>query len=377
MNQAKTLFFPDTSRVPEKTTGLLLLFEKIFYYLPVEPGPESVGKNDFFSETGLYQGYAPAPLGDDLDRFDRTIRELHTNLHDYTERLRGLTVASLIAEPSPDTDETSVSSLISAILTNRESTTEKQSSTAAQERNRLWQARIVLKLAESYDREKEEVDARLAQLSQSEEQILTSLTGDDTDEKLDKIPTLSSEELRTKTDPLRQRIKAWAHLFLADSENNRIHSPYILSTTRRDVAKVLFEAYEEHGKKQPGIVFSIPLPDLRGMTGEEFVNSRAAFRIDARDILNHVQKVLIDTASGVVKCPDGKSEWVDLEWLVKWADTLERFFPSPAGNHGRLRVYCFDNTSLADLLVLGLQTTGNDKHAPSPYPTGLLALFTP
>jgi hypothetical protein len=377
MNPTTTLFFPDTTRIPETAAGLLLLFENIFYYLPAEPGPESVGESYFFCETGLHQGYAPAPLGDDLDRFDRTIRELQTNLYDYAERLKGLSVASLTAERSPDNDETSVSSLVSAILTHQSPTTEKQSSAAAQERNELWQARIVLKLAESYDREKEEIDARLEQLSHSEGQILSSLTGDDTDEKLDKIPTVTGEGLRTKTDPLSQRIKAWSRLFLDDSDNDRTQSPYILSTTRRDVVQILFDAYEERCKQQPGIVFSIPLPDLRGLKGDELVNSRDAFRADTRDILDQVQKVLMDTATGVMRCPAGKSEHIDPDWLTTWAETLGRHFPSADSNHGRLTVYCLDNTPLADLLSHTLQTIRHDKAVPNRYPTGLIALLDP
>ena len=243
MNQSNTLFFPDT-RVPETAAGLLLLFEKIFFYLPAEPGPAAVGESDLFCDMGLYQGFAPAPLGDDLDRFDRTIRELQVNLYDYGERLRRLSVASLTAEHSSDNDETSVSSLVSAILTNHEPIAEKEPS-AGKERNELWQARIVLKLAESYDREKEEIDARLAKLSLRENEMLSRLTGDDKDEGLGKIPSAPGGGLWTQTDPLRQRIKAWSHLFLADSENNQTHAPYILSTTRLDVVEILFDAYEE------------------------------------------------------------------------------------------------------------------------------------
>jgi hypothetical protein len=377
MNQSTILFFPDTTKLPETAAGLLLMFEKISYYLPAEPEPAAVGESDLFCELGLYQGYAPAPLGDDLDRFDRTIRELQTNLYDYAERLKGLSVASLTAKRSPDNDETSVSSLVSAILTNQGPTTEKLSSTAARERNQLWQARIVLKLAESYDREKEEVNARLAKLSHSENRILASLAGDDTDERLDKIPTVSGEELRTKTDPLRQRIKAWSRLFLADSENNRTHAPYILSTTRLDVVEILFDAYEERCKQPPGILFSIPLPGLQGMTGDEFVSSCDAFRTDAQNIVAHVQKLLMDTASGIMPCPAGKSEDVDPDWLTTWAKKLERHFPSADSNHGRLTVYCLDDTSLADLLTHGLQTAKSDKPAPGRYPTGLIALLDP
>jgi len=376
MNQSTTLFFPDTTRVPKTAAGLLLLFERIFHYLPAEPGPESAGESDLLYEKGLYQGYAPAPLGDDLDRFDRTIRELQANLYDYGERLRGLSVASLTAKRSPDNDETSVSSLVAAILTNHEPKTEKKSS-ANEGRNELWQARIVLKLAESYDREKEEIDAGLAELSRNEDEMLIRLTGDGKDEGLGEIPSVHDGGLRTQIDPIRQRIKAWSHLFLADSENNQTLAPYILSTTRRDVVEILFDAYEARCKQQPVILFSIPFPDLQGMTGDEFVSRRDAFRTDARFILDHVQKLLMDTASGVTPCPTGTSEHVDPDRKTAWTETLGRHFPSPDSNHGRLTVYCLDNTSLADLLAHTLQTAGNDKPAPGRYPTGLVALLNP
>jgi hypothetical protein len=90
--------------------------------------------------------------------------------------LKGLSVASLTAERSPDNDETSVSSLVSAILTNHNPKAEKKSS-ANKEGDELWRARIVLKLAESYDREKEEIDARLAEFSRRKDEILIRLSG--------------------------------------------------------------------------------------------------------------------------------------------------------------------------------------------------------
>jgi hypothetical protein len=164
---------------------------------------------------------------------------------------------------------------------------------------------------------------------------------------------------------------------MADAENNQTHVPYILSTTRQDVVELLFDAYEERCKQQPVILFSIPFPDPQGMTGDEFVNNCDAFRTDARDILDHVQKLLMDTATGIRPCPAGDDDQaLDLDRITAWTETLGGNFPSPAGNHGRLTVYCLDDTPLADLLALSLQTTGNDKPAPGPYPTGLIALLT-
>jgi len=374
MNQPATLFFPDTTKVPETATGLLLLFNKIFYYLPVEPESESAEQNDFLCEKGLYQGYAPAPLGDDRDRFDRTIRELQGNLYDYGERLRGLSVASLTAAGLSDNDETSVSSLVSAILPSHEQKTEKNSA-AAKEQHYLWQARIVLKLAEDFDRKKEEIDARLAELSQSEDTLLSSLIGDDTDDELEKTPPVTDGGLRTRTDPSGQRLKAWSHLFLADSHNNQTPAPCILSTTRRDVVDIVFDAYEKRCRQQPRLLFSIPVPNLQDMNGDELVSNLDAFRTEAQGILDQVGKMLIDAAMGARKCPTAQEEHVEPDWLAAWSEPLGQHFPSSGDNHGRLTVYCLADTSLTELLAQMLNLTGDEETVLGRFSTGLIALL--
>jgi len=348
MNQPTTLYFPDTVGVPESAARLLLFFDKMYYYLPAESGPPTPEER----ERGRCQGYAPAPLGDDLDRFNRAIRDLQTNLYDSSERLRHSLAASFTAGKKPDRDELSVGSLVAAMSCGPGPKIEKQSHTDDR-RHELWRARIILKLAEGYDREKEEIDARLANLARSEQEILASLRGEEQGTRFSEIPLPGTDDgLHPKIDPLRQRMRAWTTLFLSDAQNNPIKAPCILSTSRRDVVALLLESYTERTQRQPGILFSLPVPGSGALLAETLANGRDAFRAAVSEVLDYLRKMLEDAATGRTSCPnDTGEETLDHTRMAVWTEALRRHFPSRHGSQGLLTVYCLNDSTPADFLA--------------------------
>jgi hypothetical protein len=374
MNQPTTLYFPDTIDVPEAAARLLLFFDKMYYYLPVESEPVATDEPDPLWAQGLCQGYAPAPIGDDLHRFNRAIRDLQTNLYDYGEKLQQLAAASFITAKKPDHDELSVGSLIAAMSGGPGPKAEKQSQPDDWQQ-KLWQARIILKLAEGYDREKEEIDARLAILSRSEQEMLDSLKGDDEGERFDEIPLPGpAEGLQPKADPFRQRMRAWTTLFLADAQNDPMKAPCILSTSRRETAVFLLEAYTEHTQRQPGILFSLPVPGRGSLPAEDLIGKRDAFRAEVYEVLGYLQKLLAETAAGTTPCPAGVEEkTIDRARLELWTEALRRHFPDRDSSQGLLTVYCLDNTTLVDFLTATFPPSRQRRTVTDSQSTGLIA----
>ena len=376
MNQPVTLYFPDTISVPEAAARLLLFFEKVYYYLPAESGENGRGKPDLLRELGLYQGLVPAPLGNDLDRFNRAVRDLQTNLYEYGERLHHLAAASFAAGKIPDHDEISVSSLIAAMSSGSGAGSKVGEPPSFDTRqHELWQARIVLKLAESYDREKEEIDARLAKLAHFEQEIVSSLKGEDQDERFDEI-TLPGpvEGLHTKADPLRQRMRAWTSLYLADTHNELSQAPDILSTSRRDVVALLLEAYTERTQQQPEILFSLPVPGRSSLEVETLAGNRDAFRFEVSEVLDYLQKLISDTATGKMPCSTGvEDETLDRDRLAVWTDALRRHYPPKGNSQGLLTVYCLENTCLADLMERTFLPSRQQRSVTNRPSTGLIA----
>jgi len=368
MNQLTTLYFPDTVSAPEAEARLLLFFDKMYYYLPAESRPTAMG------EPGLCQGYVPAPLGDDLDRFNRAVRELQANLYEYGERLQHSFAASFAAGRTPDHDEISVGSLVAA-MSGRPWPKAEKPSLPDDRQHELWQARIILKLAESYDLKKGEIDVRLAKLARSEQEILASLKGEDHDERFEDIPLSGAVEgLQTKADPLRQRMRAWTSLFLADAKNDLGGTPAILSTSRRDVLALLLEAYTERTQRQPGILFSLPVPGRNVLPAATLVGGRDAFRDAVSEVLDSLQKLLEDTATGrAVRPAGGREETLDRDRLQVWTEALRRHFPTPVTSQSRLIVYCLENTPLADLLTLTFLPSRHRRPDADRQQTGLLA----
>ena len=83
MDQLTSLFFPDTVVVPTAMAQALLFFEKIHHYLPAERSLADNGKYHLLYNENLCYGFAPAPLGTDIERFHRVIKDMKTPLSVY------------------------------------------------------------------------------------------------------------------------------------------------------------------------------------------------------------------------------------------------------------------------------------------------------
>ena len=387
MDNISALLFPDTVPEPNNIASLLYFFNTVTYYLPVEADASPVGPQHQLLH-GLCTGYAPAPLGNDLDRFNRLIRELETSRSEELTRLFSFAKTEFTTGLPRDREESSAGTILAAL---HKKTPEPSQSEPLRER--LWQARLVLKLAEILDRKEAEVSNGLAAVADIEQKLYGSLRGDDEPEedKLVSIPGSGSRQhghnspnrpqnlLPSQADlliPL--RIKAWAELFLYDSLKPH---PHILTTGHRDAAVRLIDGCENIFHKQPTRLFSLVLPIpaaivAKSETAGEFVNQREELQADLHDSLAQINQFLMDTAGLTGTGPDKITTPATIEKEVAaWNESIHRLFPGSSESSNSLDFYCFPSIAVEQLFQRLFHLDEPGTKAQTGYPTGIIAVF--
>jgi len=273
------LYFPRTSPSTRQLTQELVFFDKIFHYLAAEAEESTTDE----TTAGLCEGYPPVPFHGDLDRFRQLIRELKGNEAEfYSGHL-----STIAAGNEKNRDEQSVKSLIQSIGGKSTAEPQKQSDN----REDLWRARLLLKLAEILYQEEQDLQKELAAISMKEQELFEALKGEP------EIPFTPTPFQQTASPlPMKPKIlvKAWAKLFLADKQQDNYS---ILVSDQSDAADLLFDANETLTQKRPVRLFRIPLPASEEMELDAYSHARTAFREEAKDTLAGFRSLLADTAA--------------------------------------------------------------------------------
>jgi hypothetical protein len=358
-----SLYFPQTSISTRQVSQELVFFDKICNYLAAEADESTTDE----TASKLCEGYAPVPFQGDLDRFRQLIRELKGNEAEfYSGHLSAIT-----AENARKRDEQSVKSLIQAIG-GKPSADDTMAQAAATEG--LWEARLLLKLAEILYQEEQELQKELSAISRKELELFEVLKGEP------EIPfSLAPFQQMESRLPVRPEIlvKAWAKLFLADRRRNNYP---ILVSGQSDAAELLFDANETLTQKRPVRLFRIPLPASAEMELEAYLHARAAFREEAQDTLAGFSSLLADTAAKGAT-PDTlknfsvlAAAWTKIfNGCMAWGQPAAK--PAQGGNcpaEPHLEVYLC-NESLTRLLGHVCKTTVQPQAATG-SPMGIIAL---
>ena len=387
MDNISALLFPDTVPIQHNIASLLYFFNTVTYYLPVEPDGKPAEPEQQLLH-GLCTGYAPAPLGNDLDRFNHLIRELGTSRSEELTRLFSFAKTEISIGQLRDREESSAGTLLAAL----HKTPESSRSELLQER--LWQARLVLKLAEILNQKEAEISSGLAAVADIEQKLYGSLQGTDEPaaDEVVSIPGFGSRQhgnnssgrqrdlLPSQADlliPL--RVKAWAELFLHDSIKPH---PYILTTGHRDAAARLIDGCENIFHKQPTRLFSLALPIpaaivAKSETDGEFVSRREELQAGLHDSLAPLHQFLMDTAGLTGIGPDTIATPPTIEKEVAaWNESVHRMFPGSSENSNSLDFYCFPAISMEQLFQRLFHLDGPGTKAKTAYPTGIIAVLS-
>jgi hypothetical protein len=346
---SSALIFPETEPSVHDIGKLLLFFNSLSYYFPVES--KNSDKNNQVLFKNLCTGYAPAPLGEDLDRFNALLREMGNSRPDDLARLFSFAKAPIATGQIRDRDESSSSSVLSALHENSE---HKE---AALFKERLWQARLILKLAETLDSREKEVRIGLERITSDEKKIFASLEGLHEPEPA-RFRADASESGSALLIPT--RIKAWAELFLADFSANR---PTTLVTACPDSADILLDGYEYIWQKTSQKLLSISIPVYSDT--EDYLSVRNKLRAAAGESLEFFNG---EIAAGHANFKQ--------EHINAWEQTIKTEFPSPSQEYQKLDFYHLPETSPALLFrkIFNLEPVKTSKE--SPLTTSILAVLS-
>jgi len=378
MNTLNTLYFPDTVLPAHQQFPLALFFNSIHLLQPVEaadkeePGPSSAPGSYPFMETGFCQVHTPSPLGTDRDRFLHLLHDIRTKKDNYVEQLSYLSLASLSA-PATRGDQ-SKQTIISSLLQGMDQKDESQDEEA---RQALWQARLVLSIAEILDREEEELALQLATIDDQEIALFRRLQGEiresGEEDAVIEDPFQELLELRQKMNQprpgmIKNRIRAWSRLYLSGQLPQEFA---IWTTCRQEAADILLEQYEKECGQAPVVISHIDLPV--GYEGDEaeIAGKIAKFKEGMQPQMDELTAALAKLAESEGLVMDAATPLLPEaeQWQDNWNTTLESCFPADQYGRTPLSIYLLAGMPCSELIG-----QANDTNPAPAIRHGLLAV---
>jgi hypothetical protein len=378
MNTLDTLYFPDTVLPVGQQLPLALFFSTIHLLQPVEDGAkedrdESSDPGSYpFTELGFCQVHTPSKLGADRDRFLHLIHDIRNKKDAYVEQLSYLTLASLSVPASRG--DNSKQAILSSLLQGMDQDADAPDE---QERLALWQARLVLKIAEILDQEEEELALQLAAVDDNEIALFRSLQGEiresgEGDEVVED-PFQELLELKQKMNQprpgmIKNRLRAWNRLYLSGPLPVQ---PWLWTTRRQEAADILLEQYEKESGQAPLALMQIELPARISQEDTDVIREVEQFRSEMQPDLQELAEILgtlVMTEMPIVGDPASLVPQAEA-WQVVWRARLEASFPAKQYGRTSLTIYFLPETSFPALIG---ETQG--KEVGPPFRHALLAV---
>ncbi|MFP7753519.1 hypothetical protein ACLG6S_02480 [Thermodesulfobacteriota bacterium B35] len=343
MKKLTVCIFPDTVPRDGVLFPLVQVFDRVVYCQAVENMEIGSMHLDAMSRELIRRQlcifFAPAPLGENRERFLALVSDLRSRRDDYASQLGALSLAGL-GQPLPGQKETG-SSIIASLL--RGSGIEEKS---ARERELLlWQARLVLQLAEIYDEEQARLEQEMEKISVLQDGLFAELREETGEEfaltkKLHAISTLTDSQLAL-------RLKAWTRLLFLGTEDLP-EPPHLFVTTGRDGLDRLEEQFEKLTGQPPRPLLRLPLPARPTAVEavEDIIARRESFRGKAGDLLTGLTGLLADPAEAT---GDGQARFAAGD--APWAGLLEEVFPAAASGRRHLTLVHFPAISARQLFM--------------------------
>ncbi len=336
MNNPTSLLFPDTLITDESMRRELFFFEQIMFYQPIEQEQENPEKTEQFCH-----GYPPAPLKEDRERFTLLLQELKGHEKEFYNGM--LSSMSLEYLENRDTETT-----LELIMNMQGKPAPNRKNKKTEEEKILWQARLMLKLAEIRQQEDSEIDKVLNSIAVKEKNLFKQIKGSEETTDDSAVPP-GIIPAPIKVEPL---LRAWGHLFLVDEQPIRI-----LNTTNDEAAAILLDVDETLAKQAPKKLSSLPLPEINM---PEFASKRKTFRREAAAVIDEIGKLFHQAAeNGAEDATCLELEQAAAEWAGKIAEQ--------GLNSGRtaLDFYCCSN-SMADIFSHFCKTKNKRKQGSCP-----------
>ncbi len=351
------LFSPETNPHPGELLPFRLLCDVLSFYTLPGGNPSQPGQEE--SETG----YTPVQLSaEEQSRFDSLARELNGHEAEF----HGGLLASLSAGYG-DRDEASVGSLASSLRSGPKSAQPQKAEDAI-----LWQAMLLLKLAEMFREEEREIAQGFLAISGKEAELFAAIRGEETEEEEEyEEEEQALRELAAARGPsgptinIRRLARAWGRLYTRDAKATEFP---LLATTHAELQGLLAEEYENLTGSPAGQLVSLALPAPEAMH-EEDDSFAEKFRAATGTAKEHFNRLLVKIAASGTLSAELLAE------LQGAGNDLNRAalpFLKGSPSEKTLRFYAYEGTSLVDLFA---SLCGEPQKATATA-TGLLAVLS-
>jgi hypothetical protein len=378
MTTLDALYFPDTVLLTQQFFPFTLFLKAIHLLQPVEAdekkgidAPTLSGSHPFM-ESEFCQVHTPSRLGVDRERFLHLLNDIRNRKDSFVEQLHYLSLAALSAPDhhSESSKQTIISSLLHGIDQENEHRDE-------QNRLALWQARLVLKIAEFLDQEEDELARQLASIDDKEIALFRSLQGEmneageedeDYEDPFTEVLELRQKLHQPRPGMIKNRLRAWIRLYLSGPAPKEFP---LWITSRQEAADILLEQYETECGCLPIRFLRIKLPSPYNGSENEIKDTLLTFREASqaqRKELSDIFDILIEEKTIADTLPTHLLSRIAL-WEEEWDSKFRNFFPDNHRGRTGLTFYLLPGMSLASLIskMNGVQTT-------MPFSNGLLAV---
>lgn len=332
MNILEALYFPGTTIYSASQYPLFLIVDTLHLLRPVEAADDKEATADIFISSGRCQEYTPTPLGKNRERFLHLVKDIQERKDDYAAQLSNLTLASL-GEKKGSIDD-STRGIVASLLPSQQVDPAEED----QVDDILWQARLVLKIAEILDIEEEEVAMQLALLDDKQENLFQELRGElavEEESLIEELEQLQQMMNRPSAGSAKNRLSAWTKLHLQGSEP----ASQFWLTHLSEAADIVLEYYENRCKKQPPVLCTFSLPANLGWSRTEANERISLFVEEAQEIRQQMVEALQATS---------KSELADL--TKNWEAMIDERFPASTYGRSSLVMYNLTDAPVATLL---------------------------
>lgn len=253
MKKKSVVVFPDSVPAARVLIPLVLVFEPVVYCQPVENDDSretlSALCREMVERTHC-RLLAPAPLGINRERFLRLVRDIRERRDDYTAQLGHVSLASISTGGKPGAE--SRSSILSSLLSGHGI----DSAGREQREQLLWQARLIMKLAEQFEADQLKIVEEMDAIRAREQNLFAGLRQEDGSpfSLTGKLTSLVSNTGNMQ----RFRLKAWARLCAFGPSSSAGERFFV--TTDPDAVDRLGEECERRSGSRPAPFLTMLLP---------------------------------------------------------------------------------------------------------------------
>ncbi len=327
MQSLNSLYFPETV-LPHHLRNTLLLLPDTLHFLQAVEG-ENFTANDLFMEKGICQVHTPSPLGKDKDRFLALIQEIQEQKSTNAEQFSHLTLAHLSEELQQG--DQNHRSIMAKLADGR--VTSNPEEDAKQQAEKLWQARLILVLAEILDREEAELAEQFSDIDSTELDLFQELKGDldrepgeDTDNPFAEVTRIRAKLNQQRPGTIKRRFQAWKTFYASGDLPENF---WLWTTAIEEAGEILISHYEEKSGRVSVPLLRLNLPAQMQMREADAMEAILQFHEKSKTVRQEIN----DKLSAIVK--QGHLDLVDPVALLPdagilardWNDLVEYYFP--------------------------------------------------